>query len=518
MTSGIHHITLVTRKVQANVDFYVGFLGLRLVKRTGGFEDAEQLHLCYGDSIGSPGSLITFLVWEDGSPGRIGLGQVAEVALSVQPGAIGFWIMRSLQFGLNASGPTQEFGEPVLRLTDPDGVAIKIVGSALPAYASPAAGPGIEPANAIQCIRGATIFSAVAEQTSAFLQDYFGYRPLKHAGTVQRLISDSGDVVDVRDAVGFWPGVPGTGVVDHIAFRTPGVAALETVEHRLASRNSSVTNVHDRKYFVSLYVREPGETLFELATDGPGMTVDEPAETLGSVLFVPPSDAERAEAIRTRLPQFSLPGEDRIRYLDLPFVHRFHVPADPDGTTLVLLHGTGGNEADLMPFAASLAPRATLLGVRGRSVEEGTLRWFRRFSATAFDQADIRAEAEAFAAFVEGAINGYRLDPGKLAFLGYSNGANFLAAAMLLHPPLAERAILLRPSLVLEARPDADLSGCRIVMIEGRDDPYASLLPGLAAVLSERHATVSAITVPAGHELSDADLHALGPSIENWFA
>jgi phospholipase/carboxylesterase len=516
MASGIHHITLITRKVQANVDFYVGFLGLRLVKRTGGFEDAEQLHLCYGDSIGSPGSLITFLVWEGGSPGRIGLGQVAEVALSVDPGSVGFWVTRSLQLGLKASGPTQEFGESVLRLTDPDGVVIKIVGSALPAHASPRHARGIEPEHAIRRIRGATIYSAVAEQTSAFLQTYFGYRPFKQAGAVQRLVSESGDIVDVREAVGFWPGAPGTGVVDHIAFRTPDVDALIEVERRLGSLNSSITNVHDRKYFVSLYVREPGEALFELATDGPGMTVDEPIENLGSVLFVPPSDAERAGAIRTRLPQFSMPGEDRIRYLDLPFVHRFHVPSDPDGTTLVLMHGTGGNEADLMPFAARLAPRATLLGVRGRSVEEGILRWFRRLSATTFDQADIRFEAAAFAAFIEGAIGGYRLAPEKLAFLGYSNGANFLAAAMLLHPSLARHAILLRPSMVLEARPDADLSGCRILMIEGRDDPYASLLPGLATVLSACNATVSVLTVSAGHELSDEDLHVARASTMSW--
>jgi phospholipase/carboxylesterase len=516
MASGIHHITLITRKVQTNVDFYVGFLGLRLVKRTGGFEDAEQLHLVYGDRVGSPGSLITFLVWEDGSLGRIGLSQVAEVALSVDPASIGFWVTRSLQFGLKSSGPTQEFGEPVLRLTDPDGVVIKIVGSVLGAHAPSHHTQGIEPEHAIRRVRGATIYSAVAEQTSAFLQNYFGYRPDKRAGAVQRLVSESGDVVDVREAAGFWPGAPGTGVVDHIAFRTLDLESLAEAERKLASLNSSLTHVHDRKYFVSLYVREPGEALFELATDGPGMTVDESIETLGSVLFVPPSDADQADAIRTRLPQFSMPGEDRIQYLELPFVHRFHVPSDPDGTTLVLMHGTGGNEADLMPFAARLMPRATLLGVRGRSVEEGTLRWFRRLSDTTFDQADIRAEAAAFAAFMEGAIEGYRLVPEKLAFLGYSNGANFLAATMLLHPPLAWYAILLRPSMVLESRPDADLSGCRVLMIEGRDDPYASLLPGLAAVLSARNATVSALTVSAGHELSDGDLHVARTSAKNW--
>ena len=170
-----------------------------------------------------------------------------------------------------------------------------------------------------------------------------------------------------------------------------------------------------------------------------------------------------------------------------------------------------------MPFAARLAPRATLLGVRGRSAEEGVLRWFRRFSATTFDQADIKFEAAAFAAFVDGAIRGYRLAPEKLAFLGYSNGANLLAAAMLLHPPLARHAILLRYSMVLEAPQEADLSGCRILMIEGRDDPSATDLPGLATVLSACSATVTALTVSAGHELSDDDLRVAREVTETWF-
>ena len=130
MVAGIHHITLITRKVQANVDFYAGFLGLRLVKRTGGFEDAVQLHLFYGDAVGSPGSLVTFLVWEDGSPGRPGLGQVGEISLAVEPTEIGFWLTRALRHGLRPEGPMVEFGEPVLRLKDPDGVIVKLVGYA----------------------------------------------------------------------------------------------------------------------------------------------------------------------------------------------------------------------------------------------------------------------------------------------------------------------------------------------------------------------------------------------------
>lgn len=116
--SGIHHVTLITRNVQANVDFYVGFLGLRLVKRTGGYEDAEQLHLFYGDGLGSPGSLVTFLVWEDGAPGRVGNGQVFEIAFAVPPASLGEWMTRALKHGVAVDGPMHEFGEAVLRLKD----------------------------------------------------------------------------------------------------------------------------------------------------------------------------------------------------------------------------------------------------------------------------------------------------------------------------------------------------------------------------------------------------------------
>lgn len=220
-----------------------------------------------------------------------------------------------------------------------------------------------------------------------------------------------------------------------------------------------ITHVHDRKYFTSLYVREPAGVLLEYATDAPGFTVDEPASHLGETLMIPPHDAERATDLQVMLPQFALPGEERIPARDLPFIHRFHTPTDPDGPVIVLLHGTGGNEADMMPFGHRLNPRATLLGVRGRATEEGVNRWFRRFDSLTYDQADIRAEAEAFAAFVEGAIRGYGLAADRLTFLGYSNGANLLVAVLRLHPDTVRRAILLRPVEVLEDPPP--IRSCR---------------------------------------------------------
>jgi len=518
MTSGIHHITLITRKVQANVDFYVGFLGLRLVKRTGGFEDAQQLHLIYGDSAGSPGSLVTFLVWEDGAPGRVGLGQVAEFSLAVDPGSLGFWISRALEFGVQMDGPQREFGETVLRLKDPDGIVVKLVGAELEAFADPAPTKGIPAADAVRRIRGASLLSNVPDQTMSFLESYFGFQHSSSNDTTYRMVSESGDTIDIRNAAGFWPGAPGTGVADHVAFRAVDRDALGQVEARLAGLNSSISNSHDRKYFHSLYVREPGGTLLELATDGPGMTVDEPLATLGTTLFIPPGDSDRAADLEVMLPQFSLPGEYRIGYRDLPFVHRFTAPEDPDGTTIVLLHGSGGNEADLMPLASRIAPRATRLGVRGRSTEEQTGRWFRRHSQTSFDEADIRSEAEAFAAFLDMAVDEYGLDREKMVVLGYSNGANFAAATMLLHTGAIRRAVLFRPSLVISPPEVADLQGTRVVLVSGHDDTLAALLTSPEMILKERGAAVEVIVVPAGHELSGVDVEAGHEALEFLFA
>lgn len=193
---------------------------------------------------------------------------------------------------------------------------------------------------------------------------------------------------------------------------------------------------------------------------------------------------------------------------DLPFTHRFHTPDDPDGSVIVLLHGTGGNETDLMPLAARMNPRATLLGVRGRSTEEGINRWFRRFDAMTYDQADIVAESQAFAGFVEGAVRGYGLDAGRMTFLGYSNGANLLGAIMLLHPGVVTRAILLRGIQVLEDAPKPDLAGTRVLMLNGAQDPFGRMAPPLEQALREAGADLDARTIAAGHELSPADLTA----------
>lgn len=493
MVTGIHHVTGITSNVQANVDFYVGFLGLKLVKRTGGFADAEQLHLIYGDALGSPGSLLTFLVWEAAGRGRTGIGQVSEVALAIPTASVGDWVTRALAANIPLEGPSREFAEPVLRLKDPDGLIVKLVGVDM--------GTPVAPRNTPTRIRGVTVLTDKAIETAGFLAR-FGYRNEERAGLTQRMVSDT-DVIDVREVSGFLPSAPGAGVPDHVAFRARDEDEVRSM--RLSLKDHGPTEVHDRKYFLSLYVRDPAGILMEYATDGPGMTVDEAPDKLGQTLFIPPREADRAEDLKAMLPQFALPGEERSPARDLPFIHRFNRPEDPDGTTIVLLHGTGGDEADLMPIARRMAPRAALLGVRGRATEEGTNRWFRRLDVMTFDQADIHGEAEAFSAFVEGAVTGYGLDPDRLVFLGYSNGANILAAVIQLHPGVVRRAVLLRGIQALENQPAADLSETSVLVVDGRNDPFARNAQALAAALKARGAHAVHRELPAGHELTAAD-------------
>lgn len=255
----------------------------------------------------------------------------------------------------------------------------------------------------------------------------------------------------------------------------------------------------------SLYMCDPVGLLVAATANGSGMAVDK-AEP-GQALRVHSRATDTAN-LRLRLPQFARPGEERKPMRDLPFIHRLYTPEEPDGSTLILLHGTGGSETDLMPLAHRVAPCATLLGLRGRSTDEGVTRFFRRLTMTRFDQADIRSEAEAFAAFWQGAMLAYDLDPEQITVLGYSNGANFAGAVMALHPHLIRRAILIRPMLALDPVPEANLSGLRVLTLQGARDPYGAHAPALNDWLARSGADLDARVIAAGHEMTQADLKA----------
>jgi phospholipase/carboxylesterase len=287
---------------------------------------------------------------------------------------------------------------------------------------------------------------------------------------------------------------------------------LQSVHTALQAIDSGPTTMHDRKYFRSLYVREPGQILFELATDAPGMLIDEDETTLGTRLFAPGDSPKLLAELNVILPQFSMPGEPRVIYRDLPFIHRFFTPDEPNGNVFILLHGSGANETTMLPLGHEIDPNATLLSVRGRALEEGAPRWFRRNGPMSFDQADIASEAEAFAAFIDGAIHAYGLDPDRIVYIGYSNGANLLNAMLSLHPHLIRRAVLLRSMAVLENPPAADMSDANVLVVAGEKDLYGPYAQPLAERLRDGDAKVELATVPAGHEFDDADV----PVIQEW--
>ncbi|WP_136621365.1 MULTISPECIES: alpha/beta hydrolase [Mesorhizobium] len=199
-------------------------------------------------------------------------------------------------------------------------------------------------------------------------------------------------------------------------------------------------------------------------------------------------------------------SQDGALLRDLAFSYRLYSPADSTSECFFLLHGSGVDETTLVPLAREIAPRAVLIAVRGRIVQEDGFRWFARITPTRFEQHSIRDETHAFAGFVSDAATRHHLDLSRTNFLGYSNGANLVSSLMLLHPGLVERAALLRPMPVLDDVPATDLSTVRVLMIAGAADlTYAPFAPALVTLLSQHGAEIDARIVSSGHEFGSAD-------------
>ncbi len=313
---GIHHVTAIAGDPQRNLDFYTGVLGLRLVKRTVNFDDPETYHFYFGDDIGRPGSLLTFFPWPGVRRGRQGSGQVAVTSFAVAPAALGFWVQRLLQHGVAYEGPIRRPSAPgeneqVISFKDQDGLLLEIV--AHPgATARPAWGeaPGISGEHAIHGLHRVTLWVARGEPTERVLVDTLGFRPIEEIGETRRYgVGDAGPgmVVDVRSIGGFPEGVVSAGTVHHVAWRVADDAAQLALREEVVRAGLEPTPVIDRQYFHSVYFREPGGVLFELATDPPGFTIDESAAQLGERLTLPPVyEPQRAE-IEALLPPVHLP-------------------------------------------------------------------------------------------------------------------------------------------------------------------------------------------------------------------
>ncbi|GEO07047.1 diguanylate cyclase [Adhaeribacter aerolatus] len=302
---GLHHITAIADQAKRNLDFYTKVLGLRLLKKTVNFDDPGTYHLYYGDEKGSAGTVLTFFPYEGARRGSAGTGMATNIAYSVPAGSFDFWIDRFEKHNVIYNKPSEKFGEPYLTFLDPDGLKLELVVSKNPDNRQPWVTDAIKASLATRGFHGVTLTLKDIQATAAILTDIFGYKLLEQSGNRYRYITDAVEAASIIDLVQLpneARGIGGAGTNHHIAFRVKDEETLMQFQRKVSAAGHSITNKIDRNYFYSLYFREPGGVLFEIATDNPGFGIDEPWDKLGSGLLLPPQYEPRRAQIESVLP------------------------------------------------------------------------------------------------------------------------------------------------------------------------------------------------------------------------
>ena len=310
---GLHHVTAIAEDPQRNVDFYTTVLGLRLVKRTVNFDAPDTYHLYYGDESGKPSTLLTFFPWPGVDQGRQGTGLTTATAFSIPPEALGWWQTRLKDLGVDADAPVARSDEEVLRLRDPDGLVIELVASDGDSRSGWDGAAAVPADNAIRGLFSVTMteqdLDPTAEMLNGLLGMEFGHNTTdrtRFTMSGQEGGTDDGTAVDVLPSKAS-RGLQAAGTVHHIAFRAPDRETQARWRLELIDAGIQVTEILDRQYFTSIYFREPGGVLLEIATDQPGFTVDEPLLELGQHLKLPPWLEPNREQIQASLPALRVP-------------------------------------------------------------------------------------------------------------------------------------------------------------------------------------------------------------------
>lgn len=305
---GLHHVTAIANDAKRNYDFYTRVLGLRMVKKTVNFDDPGTYHFYFGDEIGTPGTILTFFPWEGIGQGYTGTGMATNIGYSVPDQSLKFWANRFKLFNVKHGESEERFGEQVLPFEDPDGLKLDLVVAAIPDPRKPWTTTDVNAETAIRGFQGITLTLRRVEPTAKILTEVFGYRLFKQEGNRYRFTTDAintASVVDIIEAPDTAPGRGAAGTNHHVAFRVKDDEVLMEFRETIASRGLAITQKIDRDYFFSLYFREPGGVLFELASDNPGFMRDEPVEQLGSSLMLPKQYESSRSRIEQLLPKLS---------------------------------------------------------------------------------------------------------------------------------------------------------------------------------------------------------------------
>lgn len=307
LVTGLHHITALASDPQRNVNFYAGILGLRLVKKTINFDAPEVYHLYYGNEKGSPGTILTFFPYPGIPQGRKGKGQLTVTSFSIAEDALDYWMKRLKQFNITYSGPQQRFEEACIYFEDHDGLGLELVANTNDKR------PGFTYGNipsefAIRGFYGMTLSEECYEKTAGLLIGQMDHTLIAEKGNRFRYSASGkpGDFVDVLCTPETLQGIAGHGTIHHVAFATANGTTQLNAREKLLKYGLNVTPVLDREYFHSIYFREPGGVLFEIATIPPGFAIDEPPDHLGESLKLPPWEEHNRKSIERRLPPIQL--------------------------------------------------------------------------------------------------------------------------------------------------------------------------------------------------------------------
>lgn len=308
---GLHHITAVAGDPQANINFYHQVLGQRFVKKTVNFDDPGTYHFYFADEVGTPGTVLTFFPWQHMRRGERGNGETTAVAYTIAPDSIGHWQERLAAHGVVMGEVETRFDTAVLSFHDPDGMPLELIASGEKGNFQHWVNGPIPEAHALRGFHGVTLWLSAVEPTAAVLTEQMGYTFVGQEGSRYRYrgaSADGGLYVDILHRPGQRRGSFGAGSIHHIAFRT--VDDSEQLEYLQTLRQAGlqVTPVQDRQYFHSIYFREPGGVLFEVATDAPGFLIDETVEELGSHLKLPPWFEQHRAEIERALPPVTVNG------------------------------------------------------------------------------------------------------------------------------------------------------------------------------------------------------------------
>lgn len=305
---GLHHITAIAGNAKRNLDFYTKVLGLRLVKKTVNFDDPGTYHFYFGNENGSPGTILTFFPWEGIGQGRTGTGMATEIGYSVPAGSLDFWKDRFNEFNVKYNEQKQVFGEDILPFQDPDGLKLNLIVPQNGDSRQPWITDAVKAEQALKGFHNVVLTVRKSDPTAKILTDILGYRLLQQDGNRYRFATDTVEqagIIELIESPETPQGVNAAGTNHHVAFRVKDEEILMAYREKVLSKGFNITPKINRDYFFSLYFREPGGVLFEIATDNPGFTVDESLDQLGSTLRLPQQYEASRERIEQALPVLS---------------------------------------------------------------------------------------------------------------------------------------------------------------------------------------------------------------------